>query len=229
MEKSYINVHCINCQCMSSAFKKLLPEQLRSIENKRSELKYRKGEMICKDGSFVSSLIFIKKGLVKIYFDRGCEQVVIGLKKSGDFIGLSSIYEDRLLYSAEALEDTDACITDVRTFNSILNENSEFSTEIIKLINKDIVKIYDRMYSFSNIQIRGRFAELLLLLMENIYESNPFELKLSRKVMAEIVSTSNESISRLAKEFKSKNIIKVKGRVFEISDIEELRRLSIEE
>lgn len=229
MEKSHIKVHCINCQCMSCAFKKLLPEQLRRIDNKRAELKYRRGEMICKDGSFVSSLIFIKKGLVKTYLDKGSEQVVIGLKKSGDFIGLSSIYEDRLLYSAEALEDTDACITDVRTFNAILNENSEFATEIIRLINKDIAKAYARMYSLTNIQIRGRFAELLLVLMENIYESNPFELKLSRKVLAELVSTSNESISRLTKEFKSTNTIKVSGRVFEISDIEKLRRLSIEE
>ena len=58
-----------------------------------------------------------------------------------------------------------------------------------------------------------------------LYKSNPFKLTILRTDIADLVSTSPESISRLFNEFKEKGIIKVNGQTIEILDSDKLESL----
>ena len=57
------------------------------------------------------------------------------------------------------------------------------------------------------------------------YESNPFDLTISRREIAELISTSPESVSRLIGKFKSQGIIKGTGQTIEIVDVEGLETM----
>jgi CRP-like cAMP-binding protein len=74
-------------------------------------------------------------------------------------------------------------------------------------------------------QVNARFAELLLFLRHVLYQSNPFELTISKKEIAGLISTSPENLSRLLSEFKTEGFIRSNGRTIEILDANKLESL----
>lgn len=81
------------------------------------------------------------------------------------------------------------------------------------------------MFSLTTKQIDGRFSELLVFLSNEFYQSNPFRLTVSRKEIAELISTSPESVSRLISKFKNQGIIRGKGQNIEIVDFGRLEAM----
>ena len=208
MAEPQIFVKCMYCTCMSGPFKALSHEELERVDNSRTEITYHKGEILCKQGSFIPNTIFIKQGLVKLYLEGGDHPMIISLEKDGYFIGIPSIFGDGVFhYTAEALTDVQVCQVDINVYRDLIHTNAEFAARILEKANKDIITAYNRLFSITHKQIHGRFAELLHYLSDKIYQANPFDVTLSRKDMAELIHTSPESISRLIKEFKEDQII----------------------
>lgn len=222
-----IFVKCYKCSCMSGPFKALTKEQMGKVDKNRTELTYAKGEIICKQGAFISNMLFIKEGLVKFYLETKPHPTVISIEKNGYFIGLQSLFDQNVFqYSVEALEDTEVCLVDIKIFEELIYENAAFGAGLIKYINYDMIKLYDRFQSMSQKQIHGRFAELLLYLQKNIYEQNPFNLSISKGDLANIISTSHESVSRMFTQLKNEGIIEEKGKVIHVLDEEKLEQIS---
>jgi CRP-like cAMP-binding protein len=123
------------------------------------------------------------------------------------------------------MTDTEVCMKDIHVFRELVLENSEFAKGVIEVLNANLLQSYNRMFSLTTKQINGRFSELLFYLRNVLYESNPFNLTISRRELAELVSTTPESVSRLLSEFKEQGIINVKGHTIEILDSEKLESL----
>ncbi len=202
-------------------------QQIEELSSKRVYLRYKKGENVCKHGAYNSSIIFINRGLVRIYRDEMHTSSTLFLKKDGDLIGLETLFtREVFLYSAEALSELDVTLYDCKRFKEYLLKEPEMAKEVIKRINIDIAGILDRLYSLSTKHVYGRLAELLLFLEHKIYASNPFRLTLSKTDLAEITATSKESMSRLFQELKRDGIITEKDHSIEIVDEEKLKRIS---
>ena len=227
MASRHVSVHCDQCPMREEHFGALSIEQLSSVDKNRTELVYKKGESLCKQGAFISNLIFVKSGLVKLFIENNGATSILFLKNGGSFIGLPSLYGEGVHhYSAEALAETNVCLINFSIVKNILAENCTFGTEVIKVINKDMITAFDRISSFSNKQLHGRFAELLLYLHKEIYNSNPFELTLTKTDIAKILSTSKESVSRLFTSLKRDKIIKESKHNINILNFPKLRRIS---
>jgi len=227
LSETYIKTNCINCKCKSGPFLRLSVEQMQKVDEHRTELNYKKGEVLCKQGTFVSSLIFVKKGFVKVFLENDNDPTILSVVKAGSFIGLQSLYGENIFhYSAEAMTDTEICLTDINTFRELILENPQFSKGIIEILNEDLIKSYGRLFSLTQKHINGRFAELLLFMSDTLFNQNPFKLTISRKDMADLISTSPESISRLMSEFKDQGIITAKGHIIEILDTSRLESIS---
>ena len=228
LTETYIKTNCVDCKCISGPFQRLTREQMEEVDKHRTELSYKKGEVMCKQGTFVSSLIFVRKGFVKVFLENGDDPTIINVVKSGSFIGLQSLYGANIFhYSAEAMTDTEICLTDINTFRKLILENANFAKGIIETLNEELIKSYSRLFSLTQKHINGRFAELLLFMSTTLYGENPFKLTISRKDMADLISTSPESVSRLMSEFKEQGIIKAQGHVIEILDISRLQTISL--
>ena len=123
------------------------------------------------------------------------------------------------------MTDTEVCMKDINVFRELVLENVEFSKEIIEVLNANLMQAYSRMFSLTTKQLSGRFSELLFYMRNVLYASNPFTLTISKREMAELVSTTPESVSRMLSEFKEQGIIKAKGRTIEIIDSKKLESL----
>jgi len=201
---------------------------MAKVDRHRTELHYKKGEILCKQGTFVSSLIFVRKGFVKVFLEHGDDPTILNVVKEGSFIGLQSLYGENIFhYSAEAMTDTEICLTDINTFRELILDNANFAKGIIEVLNEDLINSYSRLFSLTQKHINGRFAELLQFMSETLYAENPFKLTISRKDMADLISTSPESVSRLMSEFKDQGIIVAKGHHIEILDKGRLETISL--
>ncbi len=219
--------NCKNCTLRKVHKDILLDTEAERLNKNRVELKYKKGETICKQGSFASSIICIRSGLVKIYKENDSSTSTLALKKKGDIIGLQSLYSNGFYhFSAEALSDTQVCLIDMVEFKELIIDNVSFAKEMIRYINQDVINMFDQLFSFSTKHIHGRLAELLIHLNEEIYQSNPFELTLSKTDVAQILGTSKESVSRLFKELKLDGIIEESDHIVKILDNKRLNRIS---
>ncbi len=93
-------------------------------------------------------------------------------------------------------------------------------------MNDETLFAYERMASLSLKQLQGRFADILLCLSLRIYKKKSFKIPLSKKDLAGITRMSQESLSRVIKDFTKDNIIEFKGNHISILDFEKVRHLS---
>ena len=218
---------CKICTHKSSCFKKLTLPELEIIDENRLEINYKNGEMVCKQGSFASHILFLKKGLIKLYIEGKDKNLIVAIVPAGNLIGLPSLFGDPIFhYSAVTYEESTVCLLNIDVFRNFTQENACFSSELIKIINESTIQSYDRFFSISQKNMHGRYADLISCLSEKIYQNPKFNITFSRKDLAELASMSIESLSRVIKEFDKDKIVSVRGKEFEILDQKRLFSIS---
>ena len=64
------------------------------------------------------------------------ELVILGIAQPGTLVGTPALYGETVFpFSVEAITDTEVCIKDIKVFRELVLENSEFSREIIEVLN----------------------------------------------------------------------------------------------
>ena len=196
------------------------------VDENRSELIFKKGELLSKRGMLMSHIFYLRTGFAKLFVENEDEMTIVGIAKPGTFIGIQALYGEPVFpFSAEAMTNVEVCLKDINTFRELVLENSGFAQGVIEILNADLIQSYNRMFTLTTKQIDGRFSELLLFLSNVFYKSNPFNLTISRKEIADLISTSPESVSRLISKFKSQGIISGTGQAIRIVDVAKLETM----
>jgi CRP/FNR family transcriptional regulator len=212
----------INC------FDVLTEEEKQIIDKHQINIKYKKGEVIAKQGSFASHVIFLQEGLVKVFIEGNSKDLILKIIPSNRLITLSSIFEgnNSFLYSASTYVDSTASLIDAGIFKQLIRKNPQFASKIINILNENTAQIYGRFYALTRKQSHGRVADILLCLAQRIYKADQFNLALSRNDLADLTGLSPESVIRIFKEFKEDKLIDVKGKRLEILNVEALNKIS---
>ncbi|WP_163322443.1 Crp/Fnr family transcriptional regulator [Draconibacterium mangrovi] len=218
---------CVGCRCMSAPFKKLTNEELIQINRNRVEVNFKKGEIIAKQGALAAHIIYIKSGLVKVYREHANDELILSVENQGKILGLQALYSKNIYpYSVKAYTDTSVCLHDIKTIDSFIHNNAAFSASILRHLNDESLFSYNRMACLTLKQLHGRFADLLLCFSLRLFKRKKFSVPISKKDMAAITNMSQESLSRVIKEFVSENIIELKGKEITILDFDRVRHLS---
>lgn len=212
------------CRC----FESLTPEQKAFLDANSVKIKYRKGEIICKQGGFVSHVIYMEKGLAKVFLENGSNSLVLRITPDRNFLGLSSISEKHpyFPYSAMTYVDSEIRQIEVKAFRTLMEQNFEFSREIIDILSSNSLQIYGRFFCFTYKQAFGRLADILLCLADRIFKACEFDLPLSRKELAELSGMSSETVIRMLKEFNDEGLIRMEGKSIEVIDYDRIKQIS---
>lgn len=211
-----------------SCFEELSKEQMDLIDKSKVTISFKKGENICKQGSFASHIIFLREGLVKVYLEGKPKNLVLKISPAGNLVGLTSIYEGNniFLYSASTYTDTVVDLIDINIFKQLIIENGSFASKVINILNENSVQIYGRFYCLTHKQLHGRLADILLCLSERIFNEKNFNLPLSRIELAELTGMSTESVIRVMKDFKDDGLIETSGKEIKILNYEVMSKIS---
>ncbi len=206
----------------------LKPDELELIEKNSNVVNYNKREVIFRQGTRTSHIMFIKSGLVKVYKEgKNNKFIILKLAVPYYFLGLLSIFgRDIHQYSAATVQNAEVCFVDINIFNQILASNGEYAIQIINTMANDGLFIFDRLMSQSHKQLPGRIADVILYFSEEIYKSEEFEFPFTRRELAELAGTTKESFIRTLAEFKHDKIIDLDGSMVRINSMKIIKTLS---
>jgi len=212
------------CKCLE----KLTVEETNLLEANSVKIKYKKGEVICKQGSYASQVIYVDKGLVKAYLEKGANSLVLSIIPEGNLIGLLPLSDENKVfqYSVMAYVDSEIRQINVDFFKKLLNSNSTFAKEVIDIISSTSSQINGRFFCLTYKQSFGRLADIIICLSDRVFKTGEFELPLSRRDLAELTGMSSETVIRMLKKFKESGLIEQKGRTFKVLDYERLKQIS---
>jgi CRP/FNR family transcriptional regulator len=211
-----------------TCFNLLTEEEKKLVDDNMVEVFYKKGEIICKQGSFASKIIYLSEGLVKVYLEGSPKNLILTITPKNNLVGLPSIFEgnNTFLYSVSPYVDSWARLIDINVFKQLLRQNSLFASKIIDILNENTAQAYGRFFCLTRKQLHGRMADILMCLAERVFKSLEYELPLSRSDLAELTGMSTESVIRMMKEFRDDKLIEVSGKKINILDLPRMKKIS---
>ena len=221
---------CLNCTIKSSVVSILNREELADLEKGCLQTEFQKGELIFKEGSPANHIVYIRDGFVKLSKKGlGGKDYILSISKKGGYLGINNLNKKTKQYyiSATSLTLTKVCFIDIVKFSMLLKKNCDFASEVISYIFDDEMNYYDRLVNNVQQQVPGRLANTLFYFRYEVYNSNPFQLNITKVELASLIGTSRESVTRLLKEFQDEKIIKMEKSVIHILDEKKLETIRL--
>lgn len=191
-------------------------------------VEYNRKDIILKQNSRTSHILYLSSGLVKISRElRKGKNLILKIDGSGTFVGLSSILGGESYdFTATAIEPSTAVYIDIDAFTGLLQKNGAVGIEIAKLISRNTIFNINRLSGLLYKQLPGRVADLIIYFSENIFKSSSFKFPLTRQELAEICGTTKESLIRTLSEFNHDRIIEMDRHNIKIISNDILKTLS---
>lgn len=203
-------------------------EHFTDLNEYKTRVQYLKGENIFKQGAFAPYVIYVLKGLVKVYLQTGLDkQINISITKPGDFLAFSSIFGETVhTYSTQALTDAEICMIEKERLKQILLQYPKFALQVTSKNYRTEKHLLEIIKNISYKQMRGKLASALLYLSHEDFLNKDIFSFLSRQDIADFASISAESAIKFLKEFEKENIVILDGKNIEISDKDKLMNIS---
>ncbi len=216
------------CDIQAPCFQGLLPEELDLVRESKTQVLFRKGENLTKQGAFASYVLFIVSGFVRQYIEGDSSRNFnLRILQAGEFVGLSSVFSnDTFNYSSIALTDCQAFLVEKQAISGIVKQNGMFGFNIIGRYCQQNANLYQTLHTILYKQMNGRMASVLLY-VDSLKKVNPeiFQL-LSRKDIAEFAGISTESAVKLLKGFQKDGLIALKEKDVILKDHQGLQDIS---
>jgi CRP/FNR family transcriptional regulator len=219
--------NCDKCELKGLFFHSVSEEELVSVCNNKKENEHQKGDVIIEEGALIEDFIYLKSGLVKLYKTSGNQEQILKFAGPFDFVSILNIFSNsKYQYSVQALEDSVTCHVKFNEVRNMVLENGVFAHGLLQKMGQVSDDIIQESLEIRRHNLKGRVAIVLLYFADRVYESNEFELPLSRKEIAEYIGKTTENVIRALSDFKKSEIIKIYGKSIEIIDKNMLIQLS---
>ena len=120
---------CTECNEKSELFRGLSPEETDIMNVERYEVHFKAGENIVKQGTILTHITNLIKGLAKVYiegFDN--RNLLLSLAGPHSLLGGPGLFTDnRNHYTVTALEDCIVCFININNFKQVLRSNPDFT------------------------------------------------------------------------------------------------------
>ena len=197
------------CDIQAPCFQMLAPEEVELVRASKTQVLFRKGDNLTKQGAFASYVLFVIDGLAKQYIEGdGARSFNLRIVRSGEFVGLSAVFgKNTFNYSSVAITDCRAFLVEKDTIAKVIKQNGMFGFNIIKRYCDQNANLFETLNAVIYKQMNGRMAETLLY-MDGLKKEFPeiFQL-LSRKDIADFAGVSTESAVKLLKNFEKDGLI----------------------
>lgn len=216
------------CELDAPCFKILTTEETELVRASKTQVLFRKGDNLTKQGTFASYVLFVMKGLAKQYIEGDtAKSFNLRIIKPGEFVGLSSVFEKNTFnYSSVALTDCQVFLVEKDAIVQIIRQNGTFGLGIIRRYCEQNANLFATLRTVMYKQMNGRIAETLLYI-DSLKTENPdiFQL-LSRKDLADFAGISTESTVKLLKTFEKDGLIELNDKDVRITNHKELLEIS---
>src|SRR5512133_1544324 len=199
------------CDIQAPCFQTLSPEEVELVRASKTQILFRKGDNLTKQGAFASYVLFIISGLARQYVEGGsARNYNLRIIKPGEFVGLSAVFtKNTFNYSSIAITDCQVFLIEKDAIAKVVKQNGMFGFTMITRYCEQNANLFDTLRTVIYKQMNGRIAETLLYI-DGFKTENPniFQL-LSRKDIADFAGISTESTVKLLKSFEKDGLIEL--------------------
>jgi len=213
------------CNCIADIF---TGSDMQLLDSNKTEIEYNPGEIILKQGTFVSHILFLKEGLVKIILEgKNDKNNILKIVGKGNFIALAVLGEqNKYPLTVISLTKTSVCQIKRECLLEIMNRNDKANQYVIDWFSNDHLFLYSRLSVLSTRNNHGKLASTLMYLFNDVFSDVNIFSYITRKDLAELSSISLESTNRILLELKNDRIIEYKHGHIRILKPDLLQRLS---
>lgn len=199
------------CDIQAPCFQMLSREEGELVRASKTQVLFRKGDNLTKQGAFASYALFVINGLAKQYIEgMGSKTFNLRIIKPGEFVGLSAVFtKNTFNYSSVALTDCQVFLVEKDAIVSVVKQNGQFGFSIIKRYCEQNVHLFDTLQTVMYKQMNGRLADTLLYIDHLKSENKEIFQLLSRKDIADFAGISTESAVKLLKSFEKDGLIEL--------------------
>jgi CRP/FNR family transcriptional regulator len=202
------------CNIQAPCFQSLTPEEVELVRASKTQVLFRKGDHLTKQGAFASYALFVINGLAKQYVEgESSRNFNLRIIKPGEFVGLSAVFtKNTFNYSSVALTDCQVYLVEKEAIVKVVQQNGSFGFNLIKRYCEQNGNLLDTLRHVLYRQMNGRIADTLLYINElKTFFPGIFQL-LSRKDIADFAGISTESCVKLLKNFEKDGLIRLDER-----------------
>lgn len=221
--------------CVSTVpiFKTLKLRELHKLNRLIQKKDYPKGSILFMQGDPTNHLYIVQYGKVKLYeATNDGRQQIVRILEQGDFFGELSLFNDNpVKLNAESLEDTRLCMLPKEEFKDLIKENPEMTLSIMETMSKRLAYAERLIGDLALKNIEERIVSWLLVIAEkdgiDTSQGIKISLDISRQELANLLGTTQETLSRKLTILRSEGIISSKGqKIIIIHDKEKLATLT---
>lgn len=205
-------------------------KELENLSQARPVVRYKKKEVLFREGDVPQHLIFLVVGKLKTFksHDDGKEYVTC-VYGPGEFLGYAPLLENNpYTDSAAALEDCQVVKIPKEDFLALIYKNRDVAARFIRLLSGNVAEREKQLLSLAYDSVRKRVAATLLTLAKRyaVPGRKNTRIPISREDLAGMAGTVMETVIRNLSEFKSERFIEVDGREIVLLNPEGLRQIS---
>ncbi len=192
----------------TSLFADLPREELATLVSTFRRENFRKGDKLVETGDPGGSVFIIESGQVRISLGGGDgREVTLAHLNAGDCFGEMSMLDgEPRSAAATATEDTSVLVGTRDDFMRSLEANPRIAMSLLVMMSARLRSANEIIESLSFLDVQGRVARMLLDEAEKkgteVPEGVAVPLPYTRQEMANMVSTSRETLTRVLKNFE---------------------------
>lgn len=201
---------------------------IEKLTNQYDVVPYTKKQVLYQEGKRPRFLYYIVKGKVKGFRSHeDGKEYITDLFSDGDFIGYSSIIEDKNYEdSAVILEEAEILQLPREDFQKMIYNDISVASKFIHLITQNVKEKEERLLNLAYSSLRKRIAKALVNIHNKFNAGGPSKkIEISREDIAQYVGTATESLIRTLSDFKSEKLIDIKEGKIIVSKPDQLSNL----
>ena len=216
---------CTGCPLRRSGFFcDLKPHVLSVFEALKITNIYPKGATLFTEGENAAGVYMLCRGRVKLsaYSSDG-KALILRIAEAGELLGLSAaIGGTGHEATAEVLENCQINFVRKADMLRFLRQSADAGFNALEQLSKNYHAAYTQVCSLGlSHSVGDKLAKLFLNWCESADERNgPIHLKItfSHEEIAEMIGTSRETVTRLLKDFRQRDLVTLKGSDLYIND-----------
>ena len=219
---------CRHCFKKNPLFSLLNEQELEKLNETRTEVNFKKGEIIYKQGTPLTHIVIIHTGFGKIFIEGpDGRNLILNYTKNYDLNGGVGVFLDLRHHSSlMAVIDCGACFIEINTFKQVLKVNSLFMDSYLKEFSQRVLHTYHQFAVLTQKNMEGRMAESMLFLKNKIFQNGSIK-HISKQDLAELTAMTRESAIRVLKDFKDHGLIEIEDHAIHILDQKALEQIAL--
>jgi CRP-like cAMP-binding protein len=209
---------------VTPVFRRLSPDDRRSIAEVAHLRRFEKGQLIFEQGSPSDAFHTIASGRVKVFKALASgKEVILEVFGPGDPLGAVAVYDGRPFpASAAALEDTVCVVVARAAFFALLEKYPSLVRGLLLGMTLRLVELTNRLAELSGSRVESRLARVFLKLAGQMGRNERggifIPLALSRQELADMTGTTIETAIRIMSRWGKQDVVRTEKDGFVVVD-----------